>query len=402
MRRAAVLSCLSILCAALACGRHDQPRKMTPALWREDLEQLHRELTTRHPSPYWKTPQPVIDSAFQDLIARLPTLDDYQVFAGIERLTALFGDGHTSAYPDDQPLLAFRYLPIKLWSFADGIYVIATAQHYRKYVGMKVVAIEGDDIDGVFGEMSRLVGADNPMEYQYTVPDLMIRPQILRALGHAFAAGSVTFTVEDTVGQRWAVRLYSVNSAIYDDSLHWIAARRDLGAVPSISLRRLFGGPRAQQHLGEPYWYAVLDSVRAVYFEYNRGVYLEDAGPLYATYDTLLRTLDAHPRYRLVIDLRNNPGGEPRTADSLIRGIVARPRLLQRGRVIVLVSRRTFSAALTNAADLRRLAKAVVIGEHPRARPNAPSEGRDIYSKFAHPGYRFHSVAGARFLPGTQ
>lgn len=351
---------------------------MTAELWRADLEQLHREITTRHPSPYWKTPQPVIDSAFQDLIAQLPTLNDYQVFVGIERLTALFGDGHTSAYPDDQPLLTFHYLPLKLWWFPDGIYIIAAPNRHRKYVGMRVVAIDGDDVEAVSGEIARLVGADNPMEYEYTVPDLLIRPELLQYLGHAFRPGAVTFTVEDTMGQRWAARIYAVTGAVYDDSLHWTAARPDLGEVPSISLRRLFAGPRNQRHLAQPYWFAVLDSVHAVYFEYNRSVYLEDAGPLYATFDTILHALDAHPTYRLVVDLRNNPGGEPRTADSLIRGIVARPRLLERGRVIELVSRRTFSAALTNAVDLRRLARAVVIGEHPRGRPNAPSEGRDI------------------------
>ena len=351
---------------------------MTAELWREDLEQLHREIITRHPSPYWKTPQRVIDSAFQDLIAQLPRLNNYEVFTGIQRFTALFGDGHTSAYPDDQPLLVYNYLPLKLWSFADGIYVIASPNRHLKYVGMKVVAIQGEDVPVVFKEIAQLVGADNPMEYEYIVPDLMLRPQLLRTLGEIFRPGTVRFTVEDSIGQRWAVALYAVSGAVYDDSLHWTAARRDLGAVPSISLRRLFAGSRNQQHLSEPYWYAVLDSVRAVYFEYNRGVYLEDAAPLYGTFDSLLRTLDAHPTYRLVIDLRNNPGGEPRTADSLIHGIVARPRLLQRGRVIVLVSRRTFSAALTNAVDLRRFAKAVVIGERPRGRPNAPSEGRDI------------------------
>ncbi len=351
---------------------------MTAELWRQDLAQLEQELITRHPSPFWKTPQHRLHAAFQDLAARVPSLDDYQIFAGIERLTALLGDGHTSAYPDDQPLVVFRYLPVSLWSFADGIYTIALPAPYKQHLGKKLVAIGGRDIREVFRGISRLIGADNPMEYEYTVPDLLIRPELLKALGYVTTTDSVTLVLEDSRGRRQRVRLPAVSAAVYDDSLKWVAARSDLGEVPSIGLRRLFGGKLNQPHLGEAYWYTVLDTARAVYFEYSRSVYLEDAAPLYRMLDELLRVLDAHPTYRLVIDLRNNAGGEPRTADSLLGGIITRPRLLVPGRVIELVSRRTFSAALTTAVDLRRLAHAVVIGEHPRGRPNSPSEGRDI------------------------
>ncbi len=48
------------------------------------------------------------------------------------------------------------------------------------------------------------------------------------------------------------------------------------------------------------------------------------------------------------------------------------------GRLFVLVGRRTFSAALTNAVHLRSKANARIVGEPPRGKPNNPSEGRDI------------------------
>lgn len=82
---------------------------------------------------------------------------------------------------------------------------------------------------------------------------------------------------------------------------------------------------------------------------------------------------------RIVVDLRNNGGGEPRTARPLIEGLAERPRFRnQRGRVLVIVGRRTFSAALTTAIELRRDAGAVVVGEPPRGKPNNPCEGRDV------------------------
>lgn len=95
-------------------------------------------------------------------------------------------------------------------------------------------------------------------------------------------------------------------------------------------------------------------------------------------FDRIFGLLDAHTEYRLIIDLRNNSGGEPKTANSLIEGIQSRPHLLTRGKVLTLVSRRTYSAALTTAAHLRKFTHSVLIGEHSRGKPNCPSEGRDI------------------------
>ena len=66
------------------------------------------------------------------------------------------------------------------------------------------------------------------------------------------------------------------------------------------------------------------------------------------------------------------------TAEPLIEGLAQRPDFTGEGRLFVLVGRRTFSAALTNAVHLRKRAGARIVGEHSRGKPNSPSEGRDI------------------------
>jgi hypothetical protein len=92
----------------------------------------------------------------------------------------------------------------------------------------------------------------------------------------------------------------------------------------------------------------------------------------------MFELVDQHPVERIVIDLRQNSGGEPLIAQPLIEALEQRADLGDEGRVFVLTGRRTFSAALTNAAQLRARAGARVVGEPPRGKPNHPSEGRDV------------------------
>ncbi len=80
---------------------------------------------------------------------------------------------------------------------------------------------------------------------------------------------------------------------------------------------------------------------------------------------------------RLIVDLRQNSGGEPATASYLIEELAKRRAFTDQGRLFALVGRRTFSAALTNALQLRNVG-AIIVGEPPRGKPNHPSEGRDI------------------------
>lgn len=328
----------AIFLVLLGCA--DMQPVMTPELWKQDLEQLQRDILKWHPSPFRKRSAGQIDSVFQDAVRRIPTLNNHQVVVEIMKLTALFGDGHTSFYPGEQQFAKFRYLPVRFWVFADGIYPIAASSEYKSCLDKRLVRV------GIVGSSS-------------TVP----------------------LTFEDDRKTESEILFPAVTAEEYDDKTQWISPRADLGPVPSVSLRRLFSNDINKMHLKEDYWYQPFDSLKVLYFEYNRSVYLEDAAPLYRMFGAILSFLDTQKDYRLIIDLRNNGGGEPGTADSLIQAIRIRPHLLERGKMTALVSRRTYSAAMTTAVRLRKNANAIVIGEHPRGKPNCPSEGRDLVLK---------------------
>ena len=74
----------------------------------------------------------------------------------------------------------------------------------------------------------------------------------------------------------------------------------------------------------------------------------------------LFQVMDREPPKRLVIDLRQNGGGDFfEGRKHLVNPVKSRPALNQKGRLFVIIGRRTFSAAMVNAIDFRKETNAI-------------------------------------------
>jgi len=105
----------------------------------------------------------------------------------------------------------------------------------------------------------------------------------------------------------------------------------------------------------------ILPAQHAVYLKYNQCVSNNGFQQLATRALALLR---ARPDYRLIVDLRDNGGGNTGPFQSLISGIQADPRLAAPGRVIGLVNQFTDSSATLDAYSLGQTG-AELIGQAP-------------------------------------
>ena len=369
---------IALMFAALAVSGIGCSRTVTSEDWQQDLRDLERQLAERHVDLYHSISKDTFAAAVDDLYQHIPTLTPPEILVRIAQLVALVGDGHTSFYANNQKGWRFRCYPIHLYSFSDGIYLTATTEEYAHLFGKRLVQIDKTPIDEAFRAISTTIAADNSMEYQYTVPFELNRPEMLFVLGIAESSDRAEFVFED--GTRQVFSAITVKQWLNLDWLVVNAAHGPDRRSPSMRLEFLFATPLTLPHLEERkfYWYTYLEDHRSLFLQYNACWNRKGDKPFAEVVESLLAFLDQHPVDRLIIDLRQNTGGEPMIAEPLIEGLERRSDLGAGGGLFVLVGRRTFSAALTNAAHLRSRAGARVVGEAPRGKPNSPSEGRDI------------------------
>ena len=344
--------------------------------WRSDLVKLHEKLKERHVDIYRKISKDSLDKEVDLLYEEIPQLNTGQILVRISQIVAKIGDGHTSFYPGNQKKKWFGFFPVKFWQFPDGIYVISTTEAYKEFLGQRLIKIENTPIDEVFDKLSTTIGADNDMEYIYSIPFLIPRPEFLHVLGITPSSDKAEFHFENG-----SATLYSMTLKKWRDQVDYICANEIYpnGKSPSQRIEFLFATRFTLDSLKERryYWFTHRKNENALFLQYNQ-CWDQKNRPTFATVnDNMFKRLDETNAERLIIDLRQNTGGEPLIAKPLIEELQKRKKYVDEGRVFVLVGRRTFSAALTNAAQLRQLGVRTV-GEAPRGKPNNPSEGRDI------------------------
>lgn len=366
----------------VACVKRNREmqKAITSEKWKEDLLQLKRLLEIWHVDPYHATPKAVFDSEVATLLKRVDTLENDEMVLEIERIVALAGDGHTSFYPGDQRVVGFRYFPLVLGQFEEGLFAISVADSLSDIAGMELMAIEDTPMEEVRQKLIPYLSRDNDAEITYTYPDFVQCANLLHLLGITSSPSEATFVFESN-GAKVARKIHALGGAEYND-LHWVAARASLNKIASSTNHTfLFSDPITVTHLMDRpyYWSQVFTAEKVVFLQYLT-CWDQEGRPTFQDHlnQEVFAVLDKNPDHRLVIDMRYNSGGEPATAAPLIKGIQQRAALFAKHPPIVLVGMRTYSAAATNVCQLRDLCHAQLIGQFSRARPNCPSEGRNF------------------------
>jgi hypothetical protein len=131
--------------------------------------------------------------------------------------------------------------------------------------------------------------------------------------------------------------------------------------------------PLYRQKQNEPFWFTYLPDSQTTYVSFRRYASLGDHAR------ALFKFIDANRTTRLVLDIRQNGGGDFfEGRKHLIAPLKKRPDINQKGRLFVVIGRQTFSAAMANAIDFRKEAHAILVGEPIGERPNSYSENDEM------------------------
>jgi tetratricopeptide (TPR) repeat protein/C-terminal processing protease CtpA/Prc len=362
--------------------------------WNRDIDVIASEVRRRAFHPFiererdrieWGTQftSAGFDAAVAQLRRKVPTLSDSQVAVEIMKLMRQVGDGHTGAYPEGGPVALPLSLPLLTFDFADGHYVIATAPSQAQLLGARVIAVDGVPIEQVIERLEPIVSRDNPTWIRQVAPYRWRNTTLLRALGIGDHDTSATLTVERTAGKQETIRV----AASKDDVNIW-------NTVPAPANWKLLEpfdpktGLRALRRMSEHYWFEYLPERRVLYVQYNNVNDSPEGESLAQFSDRLAAFLRANAVDKVVLDMRWNNGGNTFVNEPLLRTLIRHEPLAERGRFVVLIGRRTFSAAMAATSYLERFLDPVFVGERTGGKPN--SVGDEVWETLPYSGLQLN------------
>lgn len=347
-------------------------RSVTVEGWREDLRSYAEQMRATHIDLFNAMSEQEFDAALADLDRRLPELERHEIIVELSRITAMVGDGHTALWLTPNPENGFHQVPILLYWLKDGLYVLGVAKEHAAAVGGRVVRIGDVDVEAAMARVRPLIPRDNEMGILGLAPRYLEIPEVLHALRITDSRAVVTYTVKNRSGEEMTVRL----DAIPDAWLANLGTRPYVLPSPSDRVEMVYGRgtPDRPQpmYLSDPgnlFWYRWLDDSRTLYVQLN-AIQNKADERMEGFFERVFREADSRTLDRLVIDLRFNGGGNNFNNYPLIRGIVKRDHIDQSGKLFVITSRHTFSAAGHLVTYLERQTEALFVGEPTGASPN--------------------------------
>jgi hypothetical protein len=314
--------------------------------WTADVTALVEQMEDIHPDLFHGVSEATFDRAAGELIDAIPDLDDDEMLVGVMHMVAMIsahgGDGHMGVWPPDNPD-AVRRFPVRLWEFPDGVYVTAARQPNGDLEGARVLKVDGISIDEVFERLDSVVPRDTPSNLRAARMVFLTSAQVLAGVGISNDDDEMTLDVETADGGRRSVTIHAVDAATYAD---WVGGwELLLPERPGLDFLRDAQAPFRLDYLA---------AERTLDVRYQ--VVLEHSGAVVGAIRAAMRE---HAVERIVLDLRNNGGGEAGGFRELLAFLAG-----QHVPLVVLVGRLTFSAGSTLALHLeRRVPDVVFIGE---------------------------------------
>ncbi|MGB5498786.1 MAG: hypothetical protein WBM77_07640, partial [Maribacter sp.] len=321
---------------------------LTKEQWVEDLEFLDKSLQ-KHPA--YNDSLSGIVSQYRLELKKMDKINDHQAIHIAMKMVSVFNDGHSNVLPF-QLYLKTRYLPIQTYEFEDGVYI--TASKHNELVGGKIVAINDHKIESLLESITPLIGADNSSYSRYQSALFIPNLDVLKILD------STTSTAEATLkivlnGKEITKTLASVNMQRW---LFWSLA-------PNDDWRPVGHNIRSEKNKVEK------TNDTLLYLTFNQTgpeELLTDIG------NNLSNEVYGNKIKHLIIDMRNNTGGDNTSYNGLIKALTQ-----SKIDLTLFTSRKTFSAGINFISELKLKRKFRIIGEPTGAGHNHYGDAQTIF-----------------------
>lgn len=287
------------------------------------------------------------------MIKNIPSYTDEEVKGKLVKIITSINDSHTSVGLDN-----LKFFPLKFFEFEDGIYLIDGEENYKDYWGQKLIAINGYEIEEVKEMIKPYISKDNSAIFKNQFSNSLTNLNLLSFSGIA-DNDEVTYTFTD--GDITVKALSYKNNK----NMKFISENNDKV-------------PLSKQNNNDKYWFKYLEDENIVYVKYNSCSNMEGYSFKEFTND-VFQVVDKNNPDKLVVDFRDNGGGNSAIFNSFLEAINEREDINKTGKLYAIIGRSTFSSAILNTMDLKKNTNATLVGESTGGQPNHFGEVKQIY-----------------------
>ncbi len=358
-------------CFVLAAQAIAEPKALTVDQWQADLEQMTAAIREIHFKPFHVVSEDEFDTSVANLRNDIPTLSDQDIILRMAQIVAALRDGHSRLqiprlYPElalqselghsgtpppRVDSLRFRQLPVRFELFSDGLFVVGATAEHHELIGQEVLLLDETSTDEAIAAVRAVSFFENDSRARLMAPDRLALPDVLNFLDISTTGAEITLTTINNDGH---------------------TSRTILSALDAEGRKLIDGAPQPKPmwraRRDEYRWHQVLADDDAIYVQVNEF----EESPVIPYGDFVAEAIDAARDAgvnRFVIDLRHNSGGIGAWVTPFVTGL-SRSEYNEYGRLYVLVSRETFSAAEHFLHRFEEYTYAAFVGEQSGAMPS--------------------------------
>ena len=349
-----ILSLSIATTCTLGCGDKPERLDLSAEQWREDLKYLARTLPGRHANVYHFTPKERFDSAVADLDRQIGHLNNDAVWTGMGKIVALVGDAHTYLQaPRDN-----ASFPISFAKFGNTYRVVSASQELSRLLGARVLKVRDTPVEHAAELLFQMLAQDeNPPLAEAFIGDGLTTGAKLHGLGIIPDRNTSQYTLVADDGKEFTVQVHAQPTGQPDSEL--IQASKEQ--------------PLSRQRRGESFWCTYLMNSKTVYCNVRLIRDLKKPGR------QMIELIEQSKPEKLVIDLRQNPGGDYHEGlKYLVHPVREIPGINTKGHLFVLIGANTFSAAMSNATHFRYQTEAILVGGTIGEKPNSYQESNSF------------------------
>jgi len=324
--------------------------------WIEDIDFLSSNLPKKHANLFFSCTEEHFFSEIQTLKNKVPKISSYEICVEISKIVSAFRDAHTCAM-----LPVNLLLPIEVYWFKEGLYIISAIDKYRELKNLRITQVNGLEIDKFIKILSKIISYENKNFLKSQLPKYFPAIELLYGLKLAHNVDSIELTLEDEYKnlKTFNIEALSLNE-LKDIKNNYAIAQEDTL-------------PLYKENPEKYYWFQYLSEFKTVYFKYNSCKDMIEKDLLTFGRELICFINEGHVD-KLIIDLRNNLGGNSQLLDEFIKAIQHCDKINKKGNLYVITGRETFSSALLNLYSLKAKTKAIFIGEGTGGKPNCYGE----------------------------